>query len=246
MLAAERRGGELVSWALLPATVQCFVHSPALEQRGHTTLGLGVHTVQMRNWLGPFLNLYEQLLNGDKRLASALSQVPTDERFVEFALAEVQAFVALERGALGTQLRHRSAERTLTQFVQRQLGNFPKELQVDVVANLQAASNTLGTSGLSVFKAIREVPKLSVNLSDFTARLDVLETRVVTQAELAKVQTTLRAEDATLREDLAGQLALKADSAALTTERARFQRDVAGLDTRLTKLDNDFQDFRRR
>jgi hypothetical protein len=234
VLAAERRSGELVSWTLLPATVQCFVHSPAADQRGQITQGLGVHTMQVRNWLGPFLSLYEQQLNGDKRLAGALSQIPTDERFLEFALAEVQAFVALERGALGSELRHHSAERTLTQFVQRELGNFAPELQVDVVANLQAASNTLGTSGLSVFRAIREAPRRTLDLGKFTSRLDALESSVITRSDLQSVQTSL-----------AGQIALKADTTALAADRTRFAKDLVTLDTRVTQLDTDFQNFRR-
>ncbi len=250
VLAAERRRGELVSWPLLPATIQCFVHDASPGMRGRITAGLGVHTVQVRNWIGAFLSVYEQQLDRDRRLSRALSQLRRDERFTALALTQIQAFVGLEQGAVGAELRHRSAERTLSSFVQRELRTFPKELQVDVLTSIKDASNTLGSGGLSVLKAVRTQPATrSAELGQLGTRVDALERATATKAELQSLQTTFQQQeqtrDTTLRKDLGSQLALKADASALADDRAQLRRDLAGLDNRLTKLDNDVANLRR-
>jgi hypothetical protein len=229
---ADTRSGGLGVWPLWPATVQCFVHEPESSARGTVTLGVGVHTVSIRNWLNAFITVFETQLAGDGRLRDALDLLERDDKFVVQALGRVQAFVALEKGAVGNALRHTVARRALDEYVQGRLVAFPADLQRDVLGDMQTASKTLADGGLSVFNAVQSVSPPATRttespvIDDLAARLNDLEEVVVVQDDLTRMRSDL-------------QSASDAAVGALQSQLAASTAALADVDARLARVDAD-------
>jgi hypothetical protein len=245
---ADSRGVELASWPIAPGTVQCYVHSAEMPARGTVTIGFGIHTVRVRNWIGAFLQVFARELARDTRMTTAIGSLRRDAAFAATALRRVRAFVKLERGAVGNALLSKTAEDALNDFVQAELRTFPRELQRGVLHDVKNASSMLGTGGVFVFEAVQrnssdlraELPKVSVTLDSLTNRLATLEQEALKSSDLTNIRdgllndSNIRTE--ALRADLMGQLARKADAAALNETRLRLDREVRRIDTDVSRL----------
>jgi hypothetical protein len=245
---ADSRGGELASWPIAPATVQCYVHGTEGSPRATVTIGFGVHTIRVRNWIGAFLQVFSGELDRDTRMAKALGSLKRDAAFADTSLRQVRAFVKLEKGVLGAAMLNATAERTLNDFVQAELRTFPAELQVNVLNSVKNASSVLGTSGVFVFEAVQKtksdlratLPDLSVDLGSLADRLATLERDALTTDDLTNVREGLLNEvnirNEALRVDVTNQLARKADVTVLNDTRARLDRELTRIDADILRL----------
>ena len=252
----ERRGGALAAWPTLPATVQCYVHDAEIPERGNVTLGLGVHTVTVRNWLAAFLAAFQGQLGDDQRLRKALLELDRDDQFVTQALDRVHAFVGLEKGVVGSALRDAHAERILDRYVQDEIQTFPEDIRRDVLTSVQSAATTLATGGLAVFDAV-ETTKITspFNTRDATidnvgTRVGLLETETVRSDELTSFATEVAAERETgetmLREETTRNLAAKADKTTLVDFLSELGTELSTISTQLGGIDESVQNLRRR
>jgi hypothetical protein len=117
-----------------------------------------------------------------------------------------------------------------------------------VLHDVKNASSMLGTGGVFVFEAVQknssdlraQLPKVSGTLDSLTNRLATLEREALKSSDLTNIRdgllndSNIRTE--ALRADLMGQLARKADAAALNETRLRLDREVRRIDTDMSRL----------
>jgi hypothetical protein len=241
------------AWAESAVTVFAHVTASAQEEddRGGTPVqATGALTLRVRDWLGPWLEVYQQVIAGEGALTRELEKVggrPDGDRLLGSVFRRVRAFAALEPGVAGARVGDRAAEQSIRSFLNEGFRDVPKERLRTLVPALTDASRTVSTSGTAVLGNLGETrtdltKKIEqsggIGREDFgrlTDRLDLFDRTLSTKADTDRV-TTL---ETSLTERFQG----KADTGTLDELRQTLTRDVAaaleasrGVEQRITGL----------
>jgi hypothetical protein len=227
----------MVAWRRLDLAVSAHLRESVAEgPEGTSVLASAALTVRMRDWLGAWLEMLQSVTAEEARLEDDLATVPADEDaavVVGRVYGRVRDFMTAQRGLVGEYVGRRVAESSLRNYVQAGIAELPAEQQLAVFPALDVASRTVSAGGTAMFTAVgqtrvelkKEIDSRITDslgdiladggvLSQFSARLNGVESQLQTKADVGAVDS--------LRVEMDSRLDSKVDAGIFES----FQRDV--------------------
>ena len=232
--ALQRTGwrDSLPAWPMIPAAV--IAYAGGAEDGGAGAAA--VLTVQFRNWLGPWLLTYQDLLDSQSTLKAEILKVkqrtPSPAGLLAGVFNRASLAVDSEFGELGGRLAKKSAEAVIGDFLDNGVSELPAATRTAIGPALRVGASAFAAAGASVVTSLcqTQVSTAGVTVSlagkADSAALDTLRT-ATTEALSGKVETTAfegvrKQLSDTLgakldRAELGPALSVKADTAAVTS-----------------------------
>jgi hypothetical protein len=227
------------SWSRIPATVIAL----AAETGSNTSVAASL-TLEFRDWLGPWLQVFSGLSDPSRELnrdfSFARDQAASAAGLIAAVFDRTAILVDNEFGDIGKKVAQQAAQRALEQFVNTGL----KELSVDVRRTvgpvLATGARALATAGEVVVAALGQthaaanvaVRKLGdfVNRAEFADAIAVKADRSelttkADRADLAAVQNSIA--EKVSRKELTDAIAVKADRVDIAAVRKELTDAVA-------------------
>jgi len=171
--------------------------------------------LRFKDWIGPWLQAMAEVAREESGLEDELRNTRQRTRgsdaLVSHVYGRLQLFLEGQKGIAGELTGRRAAESSLRGFLSDGLTDLPTDARAGVLRGVATASGTLKTGGAGVLAAVGQTR------TDLTRTID-RKIEAVPKTDLSGVTGRL--------DQLAGQMAAKADAGALEN----FRRDV---DTRL-------------
>ncbi len=238
----------MAAWPLIPATVVAYA-----GEAGNTVAAATV-TLQLRDWLGPWLQVYRQYaraqmqLAADLQYARQLAQSPAG--LIAGVFDRAGTAVNAEFGEIGRNVAQQAAQDVIAGFLETGLKDLPLDTQLTVGPVLDTGSRALATAGPSVLSALGQTHAAAAAVSGTLAgKVDkaAFDTALATKAnasDLVTVQNGLaskadQAAFAAFQTQTNNALNSKADLRALQAFQTQTTAALA------SKVDNTtFNDFR--
>ena len=209
------------SWPLIPVTLIAYVGGvdPGTAPTAATL------TMKVRNWLGPWLQVYRQVAGSQIQLDPGLQFIKknadTANGFVTGLYDHVGLTVDNEFGELGKKVAQHTAQKALGVFLDSGISDLPVDTRVAVGPALATGARSLATAGANVVSALGQnhvtATVTAVSVAGKVDKTD-FQTAIVAKANTSDVQTLLAAKaDVTTVHDIQGALATKANVTDLQT-----------------------------
>ncbi len=207
------------SWPLIPVALIAYVDGadPSSSATAATI------TLKVRNWLGPWLQVYRQVASSSIQLDPGLQFVKanadTPDGFVTGVYDHVGLTVENEFGELGKKVAQQAAQKAIGTFLDTGISDLPLDMRVAVSPALATGARSLASAGANVVSVIGQNHVTATGAAVSVAgKVDKTEfqTAIVAKANTADLQNLLAAKaDVTTVHDLQGAIATKANAADL-------------------------------
>jgi len=237
---------DLVAWPLIPATVVAYAGDDVSQQTVAATV-----TVTLRNWLGPWLQVYRQVtapsLQPGRDLAWVKQNAASAAGLIAGVFDRVDRLVDDEPGRIGKWFAGQAAQRAIETFLDTGIADLPEATRATITPILNTGARTLRGVGATVLGALGQthaanavltgVVATKVDSADFTAALlgkaSVGDLQAVQSVVATKVDTPTFTSALATKVDtpaFTAALGTKVDASTLTT----FQQQTAtALGTKL-------------
>jgi len=146
-------------WDLVPSTVFAYVRD-GVGATGHTSVqATAALTLQMMNWVGPWLELMHESTREDSRLGTDLvlsTRLQEPGPILGTVYKRLRDFVTDQPGLAGEFVARRVADTTLADFTRDGIVELPAAVQDAIAPALAQASQTVRASGSTVVGTARQ------------------------------------------------------------------------------------------
>jgi hypothetical protein len=222
----------MASWETIPATVIAQVAATDTN-----TAAAAAITVQFRDWLGPWLQVYRQYANAQLQLQPDFTLVKQVASSAAGIIAGVFGRAAIlvdgEFGEVGKNVAQQAAQTAIGSFLDTGISDLPADTQSAVRPILDTGARTLTAAGATVVAALGQTHAATMAVAGTLAnKVDTadLATALAAKAnasDMVAVQTALGTKaDATALGTLQTQVSAKADGTALATLQTQVNTKV--------------------
>jgi hypothetical protein len=214
----------MTAWTAIPATVVAYIGETEKNSAAAAAL-----TIRIRDWLGPWFQVYQQHADSQLQLAPDFQFVKQQAIGAAGLLAGVfdraGMLVDAEYGEIGKKAAQRVAQTAIGKFLDTGISDLPAETRVAVGPALDTGSRALATAGASVVATLGQAHAEAVTATGALAGK-------ANASDLAAVQTTVTAKadksalDA-LQVQTTSALAAKADLTAFQSFQTQINSAVA-------------------
>ncbi len=208
-------------------------------------------TLRIRNWLGAWLEVLQELSDEEAGLPDELRAAAATEEagaLLSRVYLRLNDYVSEQRGVAGEFVGQRLAERSLRNFLQNDIAELPVTLQRAVLPSLHVASRTVAKAGTNVLAAVGQTrtelkkeidagPRDWGIVDDLNLRIDNLDARMGRMVDTDTFSSFQRQLDARFeakvdqsafsgfRQQIDTQLANKVDQEVFIDFRKQFEFD---------------------
>lgn len=189
----------MTAWTLIPATVIAYIGETEKNSAAAATL-----TIKIRNWLGPWFQVYQQHANSQIQLAPDFQFVKQQAGSAAGLIAGVfdraGILVDAEYGEIGKTVAQRVAQNAIGTFLDTGISDLPTDTRVAVGPALDTGSRALATAGAGVVATLGQTHAEAVTATGaLVNKVDKadLDTKLAVKAnasDLAAVQTAVGAK----------------------------------------------------
>lgn len=148
----------MASWSYFESTVMAFVREPEDEVESTVVQAAASLSLQFKDWLGPWLQVYLSLVDSESTLGATLQEVKQTNgepgELLDGIYRTVCDFVGKERGLAGEYVGQKVAETSISHFMATETADLPLDTVAILFPALNAASGTLATTGVSALSAL--------------------------------------------------------------------------------------------
>ena len=185
-------------WDYEQALVRVYAH-PQDEQEQHTVLAMSAYTLEYRDWLSPWYQVYKEILIDGQELQNGINQAlnySEDEKgVVGHMVSSLHSFIALQNGLIGERIGQQASKEILTRI----LSQAPENLSANTKASLYTVltqaptavtASSKGSVGLAnevaldvgrntgIYNAMEDLGNVTVLLDDLQSTYTGIDSRV--------------------------------------------------------------------